>query len=179
MHSGVWSVRPFSSECIVCENPDRQRSWEIGWNVAWRHILQDVLCGRYQADLILSPEQDMWHAMRHAQGCRHVRGLGVDGHIMGKSLQCREPVESPTCKSLSKPVSWGNISSACTEELSEGRDLFWVWDGINVKIDIRKNSICKCVLMCNYHENMYYSSINCVYCITTRKTYLGYSVKYY
>ena len=121
---GVWSVRPFSSECIVCENLDHQHSWEIGWNVAQRHIPQDVLCGGYWADLILSPEQDMWHAMRHAQGCRCMRGLGVDGHIAGKSLQHREPVKSPTCKSLSKPAGWGNISSACAEELSEGRDLF-------------------------------------------------------
>ena len=64
-----------------------------------------------------------------------MRGLGVDGRITGKGLQRREPVKSPTSESLSKPVGWGNISSACAEELSKGGDPFWVWDRIKVEID--------------------------------------------
>ena len=32
---------------------------------------------------------------------------------------------------------------------------------------IRKNSICKCVLMCNYYESIYYLSVNYIYFVTT------------
>ena len=77
----------------------------------------------------------MRHTMRCAWGCRCSGGLGIDGHIAGFCLQCRKPIKSPTGKPLSKLVSWGNISSACTEELSKGGDPFWVWDRIKVGID--------------------------------------------
>ena len=44
---------------------------------------------------------------------------------------------------------------------------------------IRKNTFCIYAIRWYYHENIYYLSVNYIYFVTARKTYLGYSVKYY
>ena len=43
----------------------------------------------------------------------------------------------------------------------------------------KKNTFYKYAIIWYYYENIYYLSVNYIYFVTTRKTYFGYSVKYY